>query len=143
MEEQQYNGVRQADHKSVDAGEEDYEALGLRKKRDESRTFEREMAEISHNNKGGDDNSEIQITPEKGVISKDQTIQESEKALRDLLERQTRKVAIAIEAIKRAEEMANRQRVILEEAEKRERLELFKKSNKSLLLKGLISMSFR
>ncbi|MED6108369.1 hypothetical protein PIB30_023135 [Stylosanthes scabra] len=63
----------------------------------------------------------------KSVISKDQTIQESEKALRDLLERQTREAAIAIEAIKRANEMANRQRAILEEAEKREQLELLKK----------------
>ncbi|MED6181960.1 hypothetical protein PIB30_024289 [Stylosanthes scabra] len=86
------------------------------------------MVEISHNNKGGDDNSEIQITLEKGVISKDQLIQESEKALRDLLERQTREAAVEIEAIKRAEEMANRHRAILEEAEKRERLELLKKA---------------
>ncbi|MED6107007.1 hypothetical protein PIB30_009855 [Stylosanthes scabra] len=37
------------------------------------------MAEISHNNEGGDDNSEIQIIPEKGVFSNDQIIQESEK----------------------------------------------------------------
>ncbi|MED6125133.1 hypothetical protein PIB30_065835 [Stylosanthes scabra] len=76
------------------------------------------MVEISHNNEGGDDNSEIQITPEKSVISKNQTIQELEKALRDLLERQTREAAIAIKAMKRAEEMAIRQQAVLKEAKK-------------------------
>ncbi|MED6121593.1 hypothetical protein PIB30_031698 [Stylosanthes scabra] len=102
------------------------------------------MAEISHKQQKEATKIVRSRSPrKKGVISKDQTIQESKKALRDLLERQTREATIAIEAIKRAEEMTNRQRAILEDAEKREQLELLKKSNKSLLLKGLIPMSFR
>ncbi|MED6174903.1 hypothetical protein PIB30_073336 [Stylosanthes scabra] len=50
-----------------------------------------------------------------------QTIQQLETALRELLERQTREAAIASEAVKRAEELAKRQQVVLDEAEKREK----------------------
>ncbi|MED6136596.1 hypothetical protein PIB30_057521, partial [Stylosanthes scabra] len=57
----------------------------------------------------------------KEIDQRNNTVHQLEAALRELLERQTRKAALASEAIKRAEELARRQQAILEEAEKRER----------------------
>ncbi|MED6176724.1 hypothetical protein PIB30_090891 [Stylosanthes scabra] len=58
---------------------------------------------------------------EKGVDQGNQTIQQLEAALKELLERQTREDAIAMEAVKRAGELARKQQAILDEAEKREK----------------------
>ncbi|MED6150269.1 hypothetical protein PIB30_070814 [Stylosanthes scabra] len=82
------------------------------------------MEEISINNEGVCENSHPQPTPKKGVDQGNQTIQQLEAALRELLERQTREVAIAIEAVRRAEELAKKQQAILDEAEKREKDQL-------------------
>ncbi|MED6168233.1 hypothetical protein PIB30_010014 [Stylosanthes scabra] len=71
------------------------------------------------NNEGADDNIP-QFTPEKGVIPPNQSIQQMETALRELLERQTREAEIATEAMKRAEAMAAEQQALLEKAEKRD-----------------------
>ncbi|MED6148807.1 hypothetical protein PIB30_056434 [Stylosanthes scabra] len=54
------------------------------------------------------------------MIPKNQTIQELEAALKDLLERQTREAAIPTEAMKRAEAMASKKQALLKETEKRE-----------------------
>ncbi|MED6224179.1 hypothetical protein PIB30_081418 [Stylosanthes scabra] len=70
---------------------------------------------------GAADSSNPQPTLEKEVDQRNQTIQQLEAALRELLERQTREAALASEAVKRAEELAKRQKVILDEAEKREK----------------------
>ncbi|MED6180484.1 hypothetical protein PIB30_010699 [Stylosanthes scabra] len=77
------------------------------------------MVDAQLNNEGADD-SIPQFTPEKGVIPKNQSIQQMETALRELLERQTREAEIATEAMKRAEAMAAKQQALLEEAEKRD-----------------------
>ncbi|MED6134779.1 hypothetical protein PIB30_040120 [Stylosanthes scabra] len=54
---------------------------------------------------GGNDDSGFQQTPEKGVNPPpNQTLQEMETALRELLESQTQEAAIATEAMKRAED---------------------------------------
>ncbi|MED6144776.1 hypothetical protein PIB30_018624 [Stylosanthes scabra] len=66
------------------------------------------------------DESIPQPTSEKGIIPSDQNIQQMEIALRELLERQTRDLKIAAEAMKRAEAMAAKQQALLEEAEKRD-----------------------
>ncbi|MED6164430.1 hypothetical protein PIB30_089999 [Stylosanthes scabra] len=62
-----------------------------------------------------------QSTPEKGVVPSDQNIQQLEAALKELLEKQTRDAEVVAEAMRRAEAMAARQQVLLEEAEKRDR----------------------
>ncbi|MED6128553.1 hypothetical protein PIB30_099029, partial [Stylosanthes scabra] len=56
-----------------------------------------------------------------GIDQGNQTIQQLEAALRELLERQTREAAIATEVVKRQEELAKKQQAILDEAEKREK----------------------
>ncbi|MED6148060.1 hypothetical protein PIB30_049582 [Stylosanthes scabra] len=66
------------------------------------------------------DESIPQFTPEKGIIPPNQNIQQMETALRELLERQTREVEIASEAMKRAKAIVARQQALLEEAEKRD-----------------------
>ncbi|MED6184316.1 hypothetical protein PIB30_046257 [Stylosanthes scabra] len=82
---------------------------------------ERKMeGEIPINNEEGDESSQPQPTPEKEVNQRNQTIQQLEAALRELLERQTREAAIASEVVKRAEELAKRQQAVLDEAERRE-----------------------
>ncbi|MED6174922.1 hypothetical protein PIB30_073440 [Stylosanthes scabra] len=64
----------------------------------------------------------FQQTPVKEVNPRlNQSIQEMEAAVRELLERQTREAAIASEGIKRAEAIVARQQTLLEEDEKRER----------------------
>ncbi|MED6197395.1 hypothetical protein PIB30_056098 [Stylosanthes scabra] len=73
------------------------------------------------NNEGAGENSYPQPTPEKEIDQRDQTIQQLEAALRELLERQTREAVIATEAVKRAEELAKKQQAILDEAEKTEK----------------------
>ncbi|MED6181663.1 hypothetical protein PIB30_021255 [Stylosanthes scabra] len=77
------------------------------------------MVDAQLNNEGADD-SIPQFTQEKGVIPPNQSIQQMETALRELLERQTREAEIATEAMKRAEAMATKQQALLEEAEKRD-----------------------
>ncbi|MED6172228.1 hypothetical protein PIB30_048081 [Stylosanthes scabra] len=80
----------------------------------------------------GDDNSSNPLpTPEKEIDQRNNTIQQLEAALRELLERQTREAALASEAVKRVEELAQKQQAILDEAEKREkdRLEKLEKLN--------------
>ncbi|MED6221444.1 hypothetical protein PIB30_054718 [Stylosanthes scabra] len=77
------------------------------------------MVDAQLNNEGADE-SIPQFTPEKGIIPPNPNIQQMETALRELLERQTRKAEIASEAMKRAETMAARQQALLEEAEKRD-----------------------
>ncbi|MED6209374.1 hypothetical protein PIB30_054029 [Stylosanthes scabra] len=65
------------------------------------------------------------------IDQRNNTIQQLEAALRELLERQTREAALASEAVRRAEELARKQQAILDEAEKREkdRLEKLEKLN--------------
>ncbi|MED6154878.1 hypothetical protein PIB30_000380 [Stylosanthes scabra] len=77
------------------------------------------MVDIQLNNEGADD-SVPQVTPEKGITPNNQSIQQMETALRELLERQTREAEIATEAMKRAEAMAAKQQALLEEAERRD-----------------------
>ncbi|MED6165842.1 hypothetical protein PIB30_103510, partial [Stylosanthes scabra] len=72
-----------------------------------------------------------QPTPKKQVDQRNQTIQQLETALRELLERQTREAVIALEAVKRAEELAKKQQTILDEAERREKDRLEKLNNKT------------
>ncbi|MED6175227.1 hypothetical protein PIB30_076445 [Stylosanthes scabra] len=79
------------------------------------------VEEIPINNEGGGKNSQPLPTLEKGIDQGNQTIQQLEAALRELLERQTREAAIATEAVRRAEELAKKQQAILDEAEKREK----------------------
>ncbi|MED6111358.1 hypothetical protein PIB30_051608 [Stylosanthes scabra] len=79
------------------------------------------MVDVQHNN---EDNEEVSMplnTPVKGMIPTNQTLQELEDALKGLLDRQIQEAAIAAEARKRAEEMANKQQALLEETEKREK----------------------
>ncbi|MED6172812.1 hypothetical protein PIB30_053405 [Stylosanthes scabra] len=87
--------------------------------------------EIPLHNEGAADSSNPQPTPEKKIDQRNQTIQQLEAALRELLERQTREAALASEAVKRAEELAKKQQAILDEAEKREkdRMEKLEKLN--------------
>ncbi|MED6147750.1 hypothetical protein PIB30_046618 [Stylosanthes scabra] len=87
--------------------------------------------EIPLNNEGAADSSNPQPTPEKEVDQRNQTIQQLEVALRELLERQTREAAIASGAVKRAEELAKKQQAILDEAERREKYRLEKLNNKT------------
>ncbi|MED6110867.1 hypothetical protein PIB30_046945 [Stylosanthes scabra] len=82
--------------------------------------------EIPINNEGGADSSNPQPTPEKEVDQRNQTIQQLEASLRELLERQTREAAIASEAVKRAKDLAKKQQAILDEVEKREKDKLEK-----------------
>ncbi|MED6184363.1 hypothetical protein PIB30_046703 [Stylosanthes scabra] len=77
--------------------------------------------EIPINNKGAGESSHPQPTSEKEIDQRDQTIRQLEATLRELLERQTREAAMAMEAVKRAEELARKQQTILDEAEKREK----------------------
>ncbi|MED6136041.1 hypothetical protein PIB30_052303 [Stylosanthes scabra] len=77
--------------------------------------------EIPINNEGGGESSHPQPTPEKEVDQRNQTIQQLEAALRELLERQSREAAIASEVVKRANELAKRQQAVLDEAERREK----------------------
>ncbi|MED6111316.1 hypothetical protein PIB30_051308 [Stylosanthes scabra] len=72
------------------------------------------------------DSSNPLPTPEKEVDQRNNTIQQLEAALRELLERQTREAALASEAVKRAEELTKKQQAILDEAEKREKDKLEK-----------------
>ncbi|MED6128122.1 hypothetical protein PIB30_094629, partial [Stylosanthes scabra] len=58
---------------------------------------------------------------EKEVDQRNQTIQQLETTLRELLERQTREAAIASEVVKRTEELAKKQQALLDEAERREK----------------------
>ncbi|MED6192097.1 hypothetical protein PIB30_006923 [Stylosanthes scabra] len=63
------------------------------------------MVNIPIPKEGGNDDSGFQQTPEKGVNPPpNQTLQEMEAVLRELLERQTREAAIATEVMKRAED---------------------------------------
>ncbi|MED6111225.1 hypothetical protein PIB30_050559 [Stylosanthes scabra] len=55
------------------------------------------MVDIQLNNEGADD-SVPQFTPEKGITPNNQSIQQIETALRELLERQTQEAEIATEA---------------------------------------------
>ncbi|MED6113805.1 hypothetical protein PIB30_074252 [Stylosanthes scabra] len=87
--------------------------------------------EIPLNNEGAADSNNPQSTPEKEVDHKNQTIQQLEAALRELLERQTREATIASEVVKRAEELVKKQQAILDEAERREKDILEKLSNKT------------
>ncbi|MED6137663.1 hypothetical protein PIB30_067040 [Stylosanthes scabra] len=57
------------------------------------------------NNEGADDIIP-QFTPEKGIIPLNQSIQQMETTMRELLERQTREAKITTEAMKWAEAMA-------------------------------------
>ncbi|MED6175208.1 hypothetical protein PIB30_076262, partial [Stylosanthes scabra] len=79
----------------------------------------------------GDNSSNPLPSSEKEIDQRNNTIQQLEAALRELLERQTRETALASEAVKRAEELAQKQQAILDEAEKREkdRLEKLEKVN--------------
>ncbi|MED6187782.1 hypothetical protein PIB30_079762 [Stylosanthes scabra] len=77
--------------------------------------------EIPIVNEGADESSNPQLTPEKEVDQRDQTVRQLEAALRELLERQTREAANASEAVKRAEELARKQQAILDEAERKEK----------------------
>ncbi|MED6126607.1 hypothetical protein PIB30_080047 [Stylosanthes scabra] len=90
--------------------------------------------EIPIVNKGAGENSNPQPTPEKEIDQINQTIQQLEAALRELLERETREGAIATEAVKRAEELAKKQQAILDEAKKREKDRQEKLSSKALTL---------
>ncbi|MED6186436.1 hypothetical protein PIB30_066709 [Stylosanthes scabra] len=76
------------------------------------------MEEIPINNEGASESSHPQLTPKKEIDQRDQTIQQLEAALRELLEKQTREAAIATEAVKREEALARKQHAILDEAEK-------------------------
>ncbi|MED6127150.1 hypothetical protein PIB30_085353 [Stylosanthes scabra] len=87
--------------------------------------------EIPINNEEVGESSHPQPTPEKEVDQRNQTIQQLEAALRELLERQTREAAIASEAVKRAEELANKQQAILDEAKRREKDKLEKLNNRT------------
>ncbi|MED6128347.1 hypothetical protein PIB30_096830 [Stylosanthes scabra] len=73
----------------------------------------------------------LMANDEKEIDQRNNTIQQLEAALRELLERQTREVELASEAVRRAEELARKQQAILDEAEKRERdrLEKLEKLN--------------
>ncbi|MED6225553.1 hypothetical protein PIB30_094698 [Stylosanthes scabra] len=73
--------------------------------------------EIPINNEGGGKNSHPQLTPEKEVDQRNQTIRQLETTLRELLERQTREAAIASEAMKRVEELTKKQQAVLDEVE--------------------------
>ncbi|MED6185997.1 hypothetical protein PIB30_062505, partial [Stylosanthes scabra] len=79
------------------------------------------VEEIPINNEGGGENSQPLPTPEKRIDQGQQTIQQLEAALRELLERQIREAAIATEAVRRAKELAKKQQAILDEAEKRDK----------------------
>ncbi|MED6195071.1 hypothetical protein PIB30_034615, partial [Stylosanthes scabra] len=57
----------------------------------------------------GDNSSNPLPTPEKEIDQRNNTIQQLEAALRELLERQTREAALASEAVKIAEELAQKQ----------------------------------
>ncbi|MED6224231.1 hypothetical protein PIB30_081956 [Stylosanthes scabra] len=87
------------------------------------------MEEIPLND--GDNTGNPLSTPEKEIDQRNNTIQQLEAALRELLERQTREAALASEAVRRAEELARKQQAILDEVEKREkdRLEKLEKLN--------------
>ncbi|MED6152848.1 hypothetical protein PIB30_096003, partial [Stylosanthes scabra] len=87
--------------------------------------------EIPINNEGAADSSNSQPTPEKEIDQRNQTIQQIEAALRELLERQTPEAAIASEDVKRAEELAKKQQAILDESEKREKDRLEKLNSKT------------
>ncbi|MED6153313.1 hypothetical protein PIB30_100671 [Stylosanthes scabra] len=87
--------------------------------------------EIPINNEEAGESSHPQPTPLKEVDQRNQTIQQLEIALRELLERQTREAAIASEAVKIAEELAKKQQAILDEAERREKDRLEKLNNKT------------
>ncbi|MED6124347.1 hypothetical protein PIB30_058164 [Stylosanthes scabra] len=77
--------------------------------------------EIPINNEGGGENNHPRLTPEKEVDQRNQTIQQLETALRELLERQTREAVIASEAVKKAKELAKKQQAVLDEVERREK----------------------
>ncbi|MED6137168.1 hypothetical protein PIB30_062534 [Stylosanthes scabra] len=87
------------------------------------------MVDIQLNNEGADDSIPL-FTPEKGMTSPNENIQQMQTALRELLERQTREAEIATEAMKRMEATAARQQALLEEAEKRNRELKARLSNK-------------
>ncbi|MED6111673.1 hypothetical protein PIB30_054489 [Stylosanthes scabra] len=88
------------------------------------------MEEIPINNEGAGKSSHPLPTPEKEIDQRNQTIQQLEAALRELLERKTREAAIAMKAVKRPEELAKKQQAILDEAEKREKNRSEKLNNK-------------
>ncbi|MED6196518.1 hypothetical protein PIB30_048245 [Stylosanthes scabra] len=79
----------------------------------------------------GHSETEEQEAQASEIDQRNNTIQQLEAALRELLERQTREAALASKAVKRAEELTRKQQAILDEAEKREkdRLEKLEKLN--------------
>ncbi|MED6194589.1 hypothetical protein PIB30_029967 [Stylosanthes scabra] len=78
------------------------------------------MVDILLNDEQNGENEIPQNTPPKGMNPQNPNVERIEASLKELLERQTREAAIASEAMKRAEAMADRQQVLLEEAERRE-----------------------
>ncbi|MED6140761.1 hypothetical protein PIB30_096549 [Stylosanthes scabra] len=79
------------------------------------------MDEIPTHNEGTGETSNPQPTPEKEIDQRNQTIQQLEAALKELLEKQTQEAAIATEAVKRAEELAKNSKPSLMKLKKRQK----------------------